>query len=242
MQIPRVYQAGKIQKGEALTLTEFACKHVIQVLRLNVGDPLILFNGTGVDFTATISAISKKHATVMIDDQRPGLPESALSIHLGQAISRGERMDYSIQKSVELGVAEITPLFTERCGVKLSGERLEKRLAHWQHVVISACEQSGRSVIPVIHPPLSLGAWLDSLTGEGVVCDPESNTLLATLPVNSGQIALLIGPEGGLSQEETQLAHKNHLKRVSLGPRVLRTETAGMVAITLLQGKFGDLK
>ena len=163
-----------------------------------------------------------------------------LSVHLGQGLSRGERMNYAIQKSVELGVAAITPLLTERCNVTLSAERLQKRLDHWRKVIISACEQSGRTRIPTIHPPQPMNNWIDHCEGLRFICnfneDAQANT------TRSSKASLLVGPEGGLTDNETSYAHQNEFRPLSLGPRVLRTETAAVVALTKLQMKCGDLE
>ncbi len=164
-----------------------------------------------------------------------------MHIHLGQAISRGERMDYTLQKSVELGVQIITPLFTERCGVDLQGERLEKRMQHWQQVIISACEQSGRCYIPELKAPCSLEKWLMELKVDlAWIMDPRASTPLSAIQKSVGRVALLCGPEGGLSELELDQAKQHGLLGLLMGPRILRTETAALTALSLLQAQWGD--
>ncbi|MBU2115655.1 MAG: 16S rRNA (uracil(1498)-N(3))-methyltransferase, partial [Gammaproteobacteria bacterium] len=156
MRIPRIYHQGAIALNQEFALDDDAANHVGRVLRMAVGSELLLFNGDGFNYPARISNSDKKRVYVIAGAQQPNPVESPLKIHLGQGISRGDRMDFAIQKAVELGVTEITPLFTERCGVKLDGERLAKRNEQWQKIAISACEQNGRSVVPVVHPAVSL--------------------------------------------------------------------------------------
>ncbi|HEX5793474.1 MAG TPA: 16S rRNA (uracil(1498)-N(3))-methyltransferase, partial [Rheinheimera sp.] len=164
-----------------------------------------------------------------------------LKIHLGQGISRGDRMDFAIQKAVELGVTEITPLFTERCGVKLDGERLAKRNEQWQKIAVSACEQSGRSIVPTVHPAINLQDWLAQQTKElKLTLHPRANDTIKTLTPNS-HLRLVIGPEGGFTDHEMQQTSNAGFQGIQLGPRVLRTETAALTAISALQLQFGDL-
>jgi 16S rRNA (uracil1498-N3)-methyltransferase len=168
--------------------------------------------------------------------------ESPLNLHLGQVISRGEKMEFTIQKSIELGVNTITPLFSERCGVKLDGERLEKKLQQWQKIAIAACEQCGRNRIPEIRPAMQLEAWCneqdDSLK---LNLHPRASHSINTLPLPVSHVRLLIGPEGGLSAEEIAMTSGYGFTDILLGPRVLRTETTALTAITALQVRFGDL-
>jgi 16S rRNA (uracil1498-N3)-methyltransferase len=168
--------------------------------------------------------------------------ESPLNIHLAQGISRGDRMDFTLQKSVELGVNTITPIFTERCGVKLSGERLEKKHQQWQKIVISACEQSGRCAVPIVATPIYLADWLAQETAAlKLNLHPKAEHSIMNLPIENQRVRLLIGPEGGLSDDEIANANKAGFHDVLLGPRVLRTETAALTAITALQCRYGDL-
>ncbi len=240
MRIPRIYHAGPLSVGHTVTLSQSASQHVLRVLRTKISSQLILFNGDGDEFIATLMAIEKNLGVVMIESKVTRHVESPLHIHLGQGISRGERMDFTIQKAVEIGVGSITPLFTERCEVKLRGDRLTKKTQHWQNIVIHACEQSGRNIIPTIHTPQPLSDWLAQCSGLSLVGDPEASTTLCKNTDTIEHVNLLIGPEGGLSPDEIHLAKQCHFQGLSLGPRVLRTETAALVAMTLLQREWGD--
>jgi 16S rRNA (uracil1498-N3)-methyltransferase len=248
MRIPRIYYFGPIALNDNILLDDSASNHVVKVLRLKPGHELRLFNGQLYEgqlgeFVATLKKIEKYKAMVRIVAFHPNNNESPLAIHLGQAISRGERMDYTLQKSVELGVKEITPLFTERCGVELEGERLTKKIQHWQNIVISACEQSGRTFIPQVKPALPLEEWLKSIQADlKLITDPKSPIHLNEINNEINSIALLCGPEGGLSEDEIVLSHRYEMQGLSLGPRILRTETAALTAISLLQHRWGDLR
>ena len=241
MRIPRIYQPGLLVAGQTTELADDAANHVGRVLRMQAGDALILFNGDGHNYHGQIVEVSKKQLRVEIQRQTANPVESPLKIHLGQGISRGDRMDFAIQKAVELGVTEITPLFTERCGVKLDAERLQKRTEQWQKIAISACEQSGRSVVPLVHPALSLDKWL-AAPGEELklTLDPWAKDTIKTL-ARVQAIRLVIGPEGGFSDREVTLTTAAGFTAVQLGPRVLRTETAALTAISALQLQMGDL-
>ena len=247
MRNPRIYQDQPLKVGERVQLNADAFGHTIRVLRLNEGDIVTLFNGQQQDgnyceYQGELVNVSKKHAEVLLTSGEIRNNESPLNIHLGQGISRGERMDFTLQKSVELGVNTITPLFTERCGVKLSGERLAKKHEQWQKIVISACEQSGRCTVPVVTEPVSLTDWLNQQTSAlKLNLHPKAEHSIMTLPQESQRVRLLIGPEGGLSDEEIIQANNADFVDILLGPRVLRTETAALTAISALQCRFGDL-
>ena len=244
MRIPRIYQADSApwEPDFELTLDAEAAHHLGRVLRVSVGQPIELFNGDGQNYAAEIIAVTKRDISVRILSAPPNHSESPLRVHLAQGISRGERMDFVLQKSVELGVHEITPLFTERCTVKLSGDRLLKKQQQWQKIVISACEQSGRSVVPVVHLPVTLSQWFSDLpAGLRLTLDPYAPTPLQQLTERPDQLTLLIGPEGGLSDEEVELASQQQFLPVRLGPRILRTETAALTALSVIQYQFGDL-
>jgi 16S rRNA (uracil1498-N3)-methyltransferase len=245
MSNPRIYQASQLNLNETVKLSDDSFGHLIRVLRLSTGDLVTLFNGTeAAQYQAKITEVSKKYANVEILDKVVIDNESPLNIHLGQGISRGDRMDFTLQKSVELGVNTITPLFTERCGVKLSGERLEKKRIQWQKIVISACEQSGRCFVPQVAQPLLLNDWLTQDTSAlKLNLHPKAEHSIMGLPLeNAGnRVRLLIGPEGGLSDDEINQANQADFHDVLLGPRVLRTETAALTAITALQCRYGDL-
>ncbi|QIZ75520.1 16S rRNA (uracil(1498)-N(3))-methyltransferase [Ferrimonas lipolytica] len=242
MRIPRIYQTGSIQVGQALSLDEDGANHVGRVLRMQPEQQLMLFNGNGDQYLATITASGKKSVEVMIDELQQQHSESPLDLELGQVISRGDKMEFTIQKSVELGVNTITPLWSERCGVKLSGDRLEKKLQQWQKIAIAACEQSGRNVVPRVRPVMKLEEWLqEPYDGLKLNLHPRAQYSINTLPTPVEQVRLLIGPEGGLSATEIATASEQRFTDILLGPRVLRTETAALTAITALQVRFGDL-
>lgn len=203
------------------------------------GDALQVFDGSGMEFRGTLLEVGKKRVTVRLDESFAGQVESPLQIHLGQGLSRGERMDWAIQKATELGVSEITPIFSERCEVRLKDERADKRLMHWRQVAISACEQCGRSRVPVIHPPLLLADWIKQTQAElKLVLHPVAEPLVSH--AKPASLAFLIGPEGGLSDAEVEQAHGAGFLPARLGPRVLRTETAPVVALAVAQQLWGD--
>lgn len=243
MRNPRIFQQGTFSVNAKVLLSEDAFGHVIRVLRLKVGDTITLFNGQEpFQYQAQLVKVCKKSAEVTILSQHEHQTESPLNIHLGQGISRGDKMDFTLQKSVELGVNSITPLFTERCGVKLNAERLEKKRQQWQKIVISACEQSGRTSVPLVAEPMLLRDWLQQDTRAlKINLHPKAKHSIMTIPMTNTRVRLLIGPEGGLSDEEICLANEHNFQDVLLGPRVLRTETAALTAITALQCRFGDL-
>ena len=242
MRVPRIYEPGPLSSHALLDLSEDGANHIGRVLRMQAGQELVLFDGRGGQYPATIQAVGKKQVTVQLAELDPVEVESPLAIHFGQVISRGDKMEFTIQKSVELGVTVITPLFSERCGVKLNGERLDKKLEQWQKIAISACEQCGRNRIPEIRPAMELAAWLAEPTEElKLNLHPRAPYSINTLPEPSHGIRQLIGPEGGLSAAEIEQAREHGFADMLLGPRVLRTETAGLTAITALQCRFGDL-
>jgi 16S rRNA (uracil1498-N3)-methyltransferase len=247
MRNPRIFQAQAFEVGQTQALNEDAFGHIVRVLRLKNGDDITLFNGIAeqvgyFEYQATLINVSKKTADVEITAKTLVENESPLNIHLAQGISRGDRMDFTLQKSVELGVNTITPIFTERCGVKLSGERLEKKHQQWQKIVISACEQSGRCAVPIVATPIYLADWLAQETAAlKLNLHPKAEHSIMNLPIENQRVRLLIGPEGGLSDDEIANANKAGFHDVLLGPRVLRTETAALTAITALQCRYGDL-
>lgn len=242
MRIPRIHEPLPLQAASRFELSEDGANHVGRVLRMQAGQSLILFDGLGGQYPATIVETGKRHVLVETGAHDPCEVESPLAIHLGQVISRGDRMEFTIQKSVELGVTCITPLFSDRCGVRLQGERLDKKRDQWQKIVIAACEQCGRNRIPLIQPVQDLEDWLAEPTDElKLNLHPRAPYSLQTLPAPTHGVRLLIGPEGGLSSEEIETARQHGFADMLLGPRVLRTETAAMTAITALQCRFGDL-
>ncbi|MNF45489.1 Ribosomal RNA small subunit methyltransferase E [compost metagenome] len=220
-------------------LPEAQAHYIGRVLRLAVGDAVQLFDGSGQEFVGELVEVGKKSVQVELREQFAGQTESPLRIHLGQGLSRGERMDWAIQKATELGVAEITPLVSERCEVRLKDERADKRLAHWRQIAISACEQCGRSRVPTINPPLGLDDWLAQTAADlKLVLHPVAEPLASH--ARPASLAFLIGPEGGLSDAEVQLAQQAGYHPARLGPRVLRTETAPVVALSVAQQLWGD--
>lgn len=243
MRIPRIYSSTPLSRKSRISLDERALHYVVRVLRLRPGAELELFDGKGREYRAVLATVGRREAEAQILEPIQRNVESALHIVLGQGISRGERMDYALQKAVELGVKGIVPLLTERSGVSLCGARAEKRQRHWQGVAISACEQCGRNYVPLVERPQTLGAFLNSCHSKAkILLDSESKRPLKELsPPLDNELALLIGSEGGLSEGEVKLAQQAGFVGVCLGPRILRTETAAVVALTALQLCWGDL-
>ncbi len=243
MSNPRIYQNTPFTLNKTVALNGEAFGHLVRVLRLKEGDELTIFNGLEhYQYKAKLINVTKKQADIEILHRDNVNNESPLNIHLGQGISRGDRMDFTLQKSVELGVNTITPLFTERCGIKLIGERLAKKHQQWQKIVNSACEQSGRCIIPKVVQPMYLNDWLEQETSAlKINLHPKAQHSIISLPIKNQRVRLLIGPEGGLSENEIIQARKENFQEVLLGPRILRTETAALTAITALQCKYGDL-
>jgi 16S rRNA (uracil1498-N3)-methyltransferase len=243
----RFYSAENLKIGAIIKLSENAATHATRVLRLSVGDKIKLFNGDGFDYTCELISVKRSEVLAKAQSQLEVKNESPLNITLLQGISSGERMDYTIQKAVELGVNAIQPLSTERSVVKLSPERAQKRLEHWQNVVISACEQSGRAFVPKVLAPINLTAWLGANNHAGagdadfrILLNPIGAKQLSALPKTTQKIQLLIGAEGGLSQAEIDLATNHGFQSIVLGPRILRTETAALTAIATMQTLWGD--
>ena len=238
MSLPRFFVAAPLALG-VHDLPEAQAHYLSRVLRLTAGAPVQLFDGSGQEYIGELTQVGKKSVQVELQQCIDGLAESSLRIHLGQGLSRGERMDWAIQKATELGVAEITPLFTERCEVRLNQERLQKRLEHWQQIAISACEQCGRSKVPLIHPPQQLKDWQGTVVADlKLVLHPVAQPL--TEHATPNRLAFLIGPEGGLTEAEVAQAAQHDFQPARLGPRVLRTETAPIVALSVAQQLWGD--
>ena len=214
----------------------------IRVLRLSEGEGITLFDGSGGEFSATISALGKREVTVQLQAHHAVERESLLDITLVQALATGDKMDWIIQKATELGVTAIQPIQTQRTTTKLNTERAEKRAAHWQGVAIAACEQCGRNRVPTVAPAADFSDWL--LRKDGVtqlLLDPLASAALTKRSKTANPVALLIGPEGGFSADEIASAIRAGVTAVNFGPRVLRTETAGIAAIAVLQATLGDL-
>ncbi|EWG99654.1 16S rRNA (uracil(1498)-N(3))-methyltransferase [Halomonas sp. BC04] len=238
---PRIHVAADFTVGGDVVLPEGAARHVARVLRMSEGAPLTLFDGQGQQARAVLIEAGRKRVVARIEAVEAGCGESPLAVHLGQAISKGDRMDYAIQKAVELGVAAITPLYTEHGDVRLKNDREARKLAHWQAVAVSACEQCGRATVPPVYPPMALTDWLaERDEALRLVLHPATDRVLEGTTAPSS-VALLIGPEGGLSSTEGDAALVADFSLLSLGPRILRTETAPVVALSLLQYRFGDI-
>ena len=245
MRVTRIHVDMPLAVGSEFDLPEGPAGHLVRVLRLRAGDGFVLFNGNGDDFDATVLSADKRGARVRVGAGRPAGRESPLRLVLLQGIARGEKMDLILQKATELGVAEVVPLFSERSEVKLDGPRADKRVAHWRSVVASACEQSWRARVPPVATPRSLAAALAAQPPGGLrlLLDPEGTLALPELhPVADEPVLLAIGPEGGWSSRDRQQLLDEGFKGIRLGPRILRTETAGLAAIAALQVCFGDLR
>jgi 16S rRNA (uracil1498-N3)-methyltransferase len=240
MRTPRIYTPQTLAGSSLVELEQQASHHINKVLRMQEGDSLILFNGDGFDYSARIDSIHKKSLSASMDVAIASETESPLSIHLGIGISKGDRMDWIMQKATELGVTTITPLFTERTEVRLKGERLEKKHQHWQQIIISACEQSGRSVLPQLAPATRIDMWTENTQAEKKFVLHHRSTQTLDGKDTPKSIVLLVGPEGGLSEAEIMAAEKHNFDALALGPRVLRTETAPLAALSVLQFLWGD--
>jgi len=243
MRLTRVHVDVELQTGRRLTVEGSAGNHISRVLRLRVGDALTLFNGQGGEYAGSIDEIRRDTVVVSILERRDVDRESPCQLTLAQGISRGERMDWVVQKATELGVWQIAPIFTERSIVQLDEKQASRKLQHWRSIAIAACEQSGRNHVPQITQPVGLYELLEKRTSSGtaLLLSPGAPLRIADMASAGTQITVLIGPEGGLADVEQQAAVKAGFTPVRLGPRVLRTETAAVCALTLLQQKFGDI-
>ena len=242
MRITRVFVPKPLIVDAALTIDNESAHHLINVLRVKQDQPLVLFNGDGNEYSAQINEVHKRKVIVNVDAKLAIGAESKFPIHLGQGIAKGDRMETVLQKATELGVTEITPIITQRCNVKLSPDRWAKKLVQWEKVIIGACEQSGRNVLPILYPPITLSEWCKQSTEQyRITFDPHAQQHLQALPVTQHGIRLLIGPEGGFSEAETYGAEQTGFNTVKIGPRVLRTETAAIASIAIIQATYGDL-
>jgi len=241
MKIPRFFLNQGLRIQDEIELDLELSHRLSSVLRLEKGASLILFNNDFFEYSAIITNITRKKVTIQILERHEKNVESPLQIHLGQVISKGEKMDFVIQKSTELGVHRITPLFSERSVVHLKQDRLDKKAEHWQKVAMSAAEQCGRTLVPLVDTPKDLAEWVaEQKEKTCLVLDPNSRHPLAKTEVLS-PLAVLIGPEGGLTNDEVQRAVIHGFKAVKLGPRILRTETAALALLAAIQAKAGDL-
>ncbi len=244
MRLTRCHVHAPLSLGTKLALPDSAAAHLTRVLRLRDGDACVLFNGDGHDYAARIASVGKRETTVEVISRSIVDNESPLRITLLQGIARGEKMDLILQKATELGVAAIVPVLAERTEVKLDAERTEKRMAHWRSVIVSACEQCGRAWVPELAPPAALAPAAAALAGDSmkVTLDPTGELSLRTFSApHSRAVAIAIGPEGGWSPRDRDILRNAGFRGLQLGPRVLRTETAGLAAIAALQSRYGDL-
>ena len=243
MRLTRIHIDADLQTGQPLTVAGSAGNHIARVLRLRAGDGLTLFNGRGGEYGGRIEEMHRDSVRVSVLEHRDEERESPFHLTLAQGISRGERMDWVVQKATELGVSRIVPLFTERSVVHLDEKQAAKKVQHWRAIAIAACEQSGRNQVPEIDAPISLYELLEQRTAGAValLLAPGAALRITDVPAAEAGAMVLIGPEGGLAQVEQETALRSGFTPVRLGPRVLRTETAAVCALTLLQQKFGDL-
>lgn len=243
MRMTRCHVELPLTPGATVTLPESAAGHLTRVLRLREGDECVLFNGDGHDYAARIVAAGKRETLAEVLNATPVENESPLRIALVQGVARGEKMDLILQKATELGVAAFVPVIAERTEVKLDAERAQKRLAHWRSVVVAACEQSGRAVVPPVAPASALAQLGGQIDAESLrlTLDPSGEFALSTLPAPAAMaLTIAIGPEGGWSPRDRSVLQSMGFSGLRLGPRVLRTETAGLAAIAALQSRFGD--
>ena len=245
MRLLRFYVPFQLTEGQRYILPDNVFRHAVKVLRLAVNAELTLFTGDNKEYRAKLTSVAKKRAEIEILGSSYVSRESKLKIHLVQGISKGDRMDFVLQKATELGVSSVSPVFSERTNVLVSPERVEKKLDHWRGVVISACEQCGRNVLPYVFPPQQLSSALTHFSEQQkmvkYVLSPAAASGLSLLDNKHLESAVLIGPEGGFSNEELQLASVSGFTEVSLGPRILRTETAALSFLAIAQGICGDL-
>jgi len=243
MRLTRVHVDGPLSVGARISVGGTAANHILRVLRLRASDALIVFDGLGGEYAANIVEARKDTVLVDVRDYSDIDRESTLPLTLAQGVSRGERMDWVIQKATELGVTRIIPILTERSVVKLDAAQAEKKHQHWRGIAIAACEQSGRNRVPQLDLPVKLHDFLAQTPREGarVLLSPTGTLRLTDLPSPQAGLIVLIGPEGGLSDVEQESALRVGFNPIRLGPRILRTETAAIAALTIMQQEFGDL-
>ena len=246
MRVTRIHVSGPLVPGEDIVLPAQAGEHLTRVLRLEAGAALTLFNGEGGEFAATLAPAIGKKVIARVARHDAVERESPLDVTLLQGVARGERMDLIVQKSTELGVTRIVPVLTERSVVKLDSKQRARKREHWQAIAVSACEQCGRNRVPEVHEPAALGDSIVALAADGLRCllaaDGESSLAAVAVSTTNARFVLLIGPEGGLAENERAFARANGFAGHSLGPRVMRTETAGLAALTVLQSVVGDFR
>jgi 16S rRNA (uracil1498-N3)-methyltransferase len=242
----RFYHSKPININETIVMDNFAAHHALKVMRLKINDQLILFNGDGSDFTGQVIRISKRQVEVSIKSKKNIKNESNLKVILLQALTSSEKMDLIIQKTTELGISEIQPIICERSIVKIKNEKIEKKLSHWRQVSIAACEQCGRAKIPTIHKPENIIKYLEKITDSDkitkIILSPEATKSLDNVTHNvKRNIIVLIGPEGDFTKQELDFSIQKGFSPIKIGPRILRTETAPMCILSILQYKYGDI-
>lgn len=239
----RIYTDQSLIAGKRVQLPEQASEHVARVLRLDVGSPVTLFNGDGNEYTAELVSVAKRTVSAMVQQQHAVNNESPLQLTLAQAVVRSEKMDWILQKATELGVAQIVPIITERTEVRLDEHRIERRTVHWRAVIASACEQCGRTRLPEICAPLRLPMWTGSLSDNAALhlaLLPQGEIRLREVAGNIQAATIVIGPEGGLSSSDIAILRASNFRGLHLGPRILRTETAGLAILSALNALAGD--
>jgi len=237
MVLPRFYHPASLALHHNIKLSESAARHAGTVLRLHAGDELVLFNGDGFDYTAQLIEVTRKNVIATIKAQTQNHTESPLHLHLVQAVAKPDKMDWVMQKAVELGVREITPVITKFCTLKVT----DKKISHWEGIIISACEQSGRSIIPRINAVVTLEKFLkENNIQHGFIFHPEATQLMSSIKNINQQCHIMVGPEGGFHDSEVKLAEKHGFHSVQIGRRILRTETAALAALSLMQYIQGD--
>ncbi|MDH3531496.1 MAG: 16S rRNA (uracil(1498)-N(3))-methyltransferase [Gammaproteobacteria bacterium] len=245
MALSRLYVSSELRAGSKVQLDADQARYVGRALRLRVGDSLSVFNGDDGEFAATLVGVSKVAATVVLGEQVKADTESSLKVHLVQGVSRGERMDFVVQKATELGVKRISPVLTEYGMVKFDATRAGKRRDHWRKIAASACEQSGRIRPPLIDPPVTLNTWFGDQPQDAdidLILERGAAASLTEIAAPETEVCVLVGPEGGFSPGEYDDASSAGFMAVSLGPRTLRTETAALAAIAILQSRWGDMR
>jgi 16S rRNA (uracil1498-N3)-methyltransferase len=239
---PRLFVHAPLAAGQRLTLEAEAAAHLGRVLRVRPGEDVVLFDGSGPEFAGKVQAATRRMVELSVGAPQAADRESTLDLALLQGVCRHERMDWVVRKATELGVRSIRPVQAERSVVKLDPARVAARIEHWRAIAISACEQCGRNVLPDILPPLPVAAALEAhRDAAGVLLDPEAPGGVDMLRATAGALCLLVGPEGGLDERERAVARAAGYIGIRLGPRVLRTESAALAGVTLLQARFGDL-
>ena len=254
MHIPRIYIPQALSEHTSIELDKAAMHHLVTVMRMKVGRALVLFNSQPIsgqfgEFSATLVNVDKKHARIDVGAFSVPEIESPLKVHLGMCLIKNDRMDWLLQKATELGVSEVTPLFSQYTDVKIPADRIEKKMEHWRKILVNACEQSGRVRLPDLHAPRTLDSWVQSSTNirQKYVLHPyvssravENTQLKSASSSDANVVALLVGPEGGLTDQEVNLAADNQFSGMRLGPRILRAETAPLAALAVLSYQMGD--